>query len=141
MLVVDDAPVNVALLEHLLSRDGHTVLTAADGREALSIVERERPEVVLTDVLMPGLDGHELCRAIKSNPATCLTPVVLVTSLQSRDERLKGINAGADDFLIKPVEADQFLASVRRALAESLAMAQGGAEGREAGNLTPTKEL
>ena len=116
MLVVDDSPVNVALLEHLLSRDGHTVLTAADGLEALSIVERERPEVVLTDVLMPGLDGHELCRAIKSNPVTCLTPVVLVTSLQSRDERLKGINAGADDFLIKPVNPHEVCARVRSLL-------------------------
>ena len=116
MLVVDDAPVNVALLEHLLSRDGHTVLTAADGLEALSIIERERPEVVLTDVVMPGIDGYELCRAIKSNPTTRLTPVVLVTSLQSRDERLKGINAGADDFLIKPVNPHEVCARVRSLL-------------------------
>jgi putative two-component system response regulator len=116
VLVVDDAPVNVALLEHLLSRDGHTVLTAADGLEALSIIERERPEVVLTDVVMPGIDGYELCRAIKSNPTTRLTPVVLVTSLQSRDERLKGINAGADDFLIKPVNPHEVCARVRSLL-------------------------
>jgi response regulator RpfG family c-di-GMP phosphodiesterase len=72
VLVVDDAPTNVALLKQLLSRDGHTVLTSADGLDALAIVERERPELVLTDVVMPGQDGHELCRAIKANPATSL---------------------------------------------------------------------
>jgi putative two-component system response regulator len=101
------------MLEAFLLRDGHTVLTAVDGIEALAIVQRERPEVVLSDVVMPGLDGHELCRAIKANPATRLTPVVLVTSLLGREERLKGINAGADDFLIKPVDPHEVCARVR----------------------------
>ena len=105
MLVVDDARINVELLKEVLSRDGHTVLTAADGLEALAIIERDRPEVVLSDVMMPGMDGYELCRAIKAHPATRLTPVVLVTSLQSREERLKGIHAGADDFLTKPFDS------------------------------------
>jgi len=104
------------VLERLLTRDGHTVLTAADGLQAFDIVQRDRPEIVLTDVMMPGKDGHELCRAIKANPATCLTPVVLVTSLKGREERLKGINAGADDFLIKPVDAHEVLARVRSLL-------------------------
>jgi putative two-component system response regulator len=113
VLVVDDSPTNVALLKELLARDGHTVLTAADGIEALAIVERERPEVVLSDVVMPGLNGHELCRAIKANLATRLTPVVLVTSLHGREERLKGINAGADEFLIKPVDPPEVCARVR----------------------------
>ena len=104
------------MLRQLLTRDGHTVLTAGDGVQAFDIVQRERPEIVLTDVMMPGKDGHELCRAIKANPATCLTPVVLVTSLKGREERLKGINAGADDFLIKPVDAHEVLARVRSLL-------------------------
>lgn len=104
---------NVALLKELLSRDGHTVLTAGDGIEGLAIVERERPELVLSDVIMPGKDGYELCRAIKTNPATRFTPVVLVTSLQGREERLKGINAGADDFLSKPVDPLEVCARVR----------------------------
>jgi len=113
VLVVDDARINVELLKEVLSRDGHTVLTAADGLEALAIVERDRPEVVLSDVMMPEMDGYELCRAIKSSPVTRLTPVVLVTSLQSREERLKGINAGADDFLLKPVNPHEVCARVR----------------------------
>jgi putative two-component system response regulator len=104
------------VLKRLLLRDGHTVLTAADGLEAWDIVRRERPEIVLTDVMMPGQDGHELCRAIKGNSETCLTPVVLVTSLKGREERLKGINAGADDFLIKPVDPHEVLARVRSLL-------------------------
>ena len=116
MLVVDDAPTNVAMLQQLLTRDGHTVLTAADGLHAFDIVRRERPEVVLTDVMMPGQDGHDLCRAIKANPSTCLTPVVLVTALKGREERLKGINAGADDFLIKPVDPHEVSARVRSLL-------------------------
>ena len=116
VLVVDDAPTNVALLEQLLSRDGHTVLTATNGLDALVIVERDRPELVLTDVVMPGRDGHELCRAIKANPATCLTPVVLVTSLRGREERLKGIHAGADDVLIKPVDPHELRARVQSLL-------------------------
>jgi putative two-component system response regulator len=113
VLVVDDARINVELLKEVLSRDGHTVLTAADGLEALAIVERDRPEVVLSDVMMPEMDGYELCRAIKASPVTRLTPVVLVTSLQSREERLKGINAGADDFLLKPVNPHEVCARVR----------------------------
>ena len=74
---MDDSPIIVQTLRQLLTRDGHTVLTAADGLEAFDIVQREHPEVVLSDVMMPGLDGHALCRAIKANPATRLTPVVL----------------------------------------------------------------
>jgi putative two-component system response regulator len=89
------------------------VLTAGDGIEGLATVERDRPEIVLCDVMMPGKDGYELCRAIKANPATRLTPVVLVTSLEGREERLKGINAGADDFLTKPVDPIELCARVR----------------------------
>jgi putative two-component system response regulator len=116
VLVVDDGPANVALLQQLLTREGHSVLTASDGLEALAIVERERPDLVLTDVQMPGRDGHELCRAIKAHPATRLTPVVLITSLQGREERLKGINAGADDFVVKPVDGHELRARVRSLL-------------------------
>lgn len=89
------------------------MLTAGDGIEGLATVERDRPEIVLCDVMMPGKDGYELCRAIKANPATRLTPVVLVTSLEGREERLKGINAGADDFLTKPVDPIELCARVR----------------------------
>ena len=89
------------------------MLTAGDGIEGLATVERDRPEIVLCDVMMPGKDGYELCRAIKANPATRLTPVVLVTSLEGREDRLKGINAGADDFLIKPVDPLEVCARVR----------------------------
>src|SRR6266508_3864600 len=78
VLVVDDAPANVALLQQLLMRDGYRVVTAVDGVEAFALVERELPDIVLSDVVMPQRDGVELCRAIKANPATRLIPVVLV---------------------------------------------------------------
>ena len=113
VLVVDDAPANVALLQQLLCREGYDVLTAANGRDALEIVHRHRPDLVLSDVVMPGGDGLSLCRAIKANPATRLMPVILLTSLEGRDERLAGIDAGADDFVHKPFDAQELRARVR----------------------------
>ena len=116
MLVVDDAPANLSLLKQLLTRDGYSVLTARDGVYALEIVEREAPDIVLTDVVMPRRDGIDLCRAIKANPASRLTPVVLVTSFQGHEDRLRGIEAGADDFLLKPFDPHELRARVRSLL-------------------------
>ena len=89
VLVVDDAPANLTLLKQLLTREGYSVITANDGVEALAIVEREAPDIVLTDVVMPRRDGVDLCRAIKANPASRLIPVVLVTSFQGHEDRLR----------------------------------------------------
>lgn len=113
LLVVDDEPGNVALLVRVLSREGYDVLTASGGVEALQMVQDRRPDLVLSDVAMPGGDGLSLCRAIKNEPATRLTPVVLLTALESRDERLKGIDAGADDFIAKPFDRQELRARIR----------------------------
>jgi putative two-component system response regulator len=113
VLVVDDNPGDVFLARTLLEEQGYAVFTAHNGRDALDIVDRERPDVVLSDVLMPEPDGFELCRQIKRNPATRLIPVVLITGLHDLDDKIKGIDAGADDFLAKPFNFDELTARVR----------------------------
>lgn len=113
ILVVDDVSSNVELLRTLLMRQGYAVVTASDGREALDMVAQERPDLVLMDVLMPELSGYEVCEQLKKNPATRLTPVVLITALNQREDKIQGINAGADDFLTKPVDAHELRARVR----------------------------
>jgi cyclic di-GMP phosphodiesterase len=112
ILVVDDEPANVELLRILLVREGYAVVTASDGQQALEMVEREQPDLVLTDVLMPKFTGFEVCSRIKQNKATRLTPVVLITALADSEDRIQGINAGADDFLTKPVNRLELRARV-----------------------------
>ena len=116
ILVVDDLASNARLLERLLTRVGHTVRLARDGREALDMVARDRPDLILMDVLMPTLDGFETCRRLKGDPITCLVPVVLVTALQDSSDRIRGLEAGADDFLSKPVNEAELSARVRSLL-------------------------
>jgi putative two-component system response regulator len=113
VLVVDDEASNVRLLKSLLTRDGYDVVTAADGEEALGMVASVSPDLVVMDVLMPKLSGYEVCERIKHNPATRLTPVVLITALDGREDRIRGINAGADDFLTKPVDPHELRARAR----------------------------
>jgi DNA-binding response OmpR family regulator len=113
ILVVDDTPHNVKLLADILMAKGYAVCTAASGVEALEKVEKEQPDLVLLDVIMPTMSGYEVCRALRANPATELLPVVMVTALDPEEERVKGIEAGADDFLAKPVNVAELLARVR----------------------------
>jgi adenylate cyclase len=113
LLVVDDTPKNVKLLADILTARGYHVVTAASGAEALSQVEAERPDLVLLDVVMPEMSGYEVCRKLRSNPATQLLPVVMVTALDPGEERIKGIEAGADDFLTKPINQAELLARVK----------------------------
>lgn len=103
ILVVDDIPVNVKLLEARLMAEYFQVLTASNGEDALRICEDGACDMVLLDVIMPGIDGFEVCRRLKSNPQTMHLPVVMVTALDQPEDRIKGLAAGADDFLTKPV--------------------------------------
>lgn len=116
ILVVDDTPANVKLLADLLGAKGYAVATAATGEEGLAKVASERPDLVLLDVMMPGLSGYDVCRRLREDSKTALLPIVLVTSLDPHQERVKGIDAGADDFLSKPINQPELFARVRSLL-------------------------
>ncbi|MBC8023424.1 MAG: response regulator [Burkholderiales bacterium] len=116
ILAVDDNAQNVRLLEQLLKSSGYEVVSALSGADALAKLEAAQPDLVLLDVVMPGMSGYEVCRAIRANPATALLPVVMVTALDPAEERVKGIEAGADDFLSKPINQAEILARVKSLL-------------------------
>jgi putative two-component system response regulator len=113
VLVVDDYEPNLSGLRLLLERADYDVLTASNGEDAMHIVARDRPDVVLLDVLMPGISGLDVCTALKQDEATRLTPVVLISANQVRDTRVAGLDAGADDFLNRPIDLEELYARVR----------------------------
>ncbi len=113
VLVVDDIPANVKLLEARLSAEYFDVVTAMSGDEALTICERAECDLVLLDVMMPDMDGFEVCRRLKKNPATHHIPVVMVTALDQPSDKVRGLDAGADDFLTKPIAELALIARVR----------------------------
>jgi adenylate cyclase len=115
ILVVDDQRTNAEMVSGLLRNLGYEVELALGGQEALDLVHTKGPDLVISDILMPGVDGYELCRRLRANTATALLPVILVTSAE-QSERIKGIEAGADDFLAKPVNWAELFGRVKRLL-------------------------
>ncbi|TIN68572.1 MAG: response regulator, partial [Mesorhizobium sp.] len=113
ILVVDDIPANVRLLEVRLLAEYFEVLTATNGPDAIETCENGKVDVVLLDVMMPDMDGFEVCRRLKSDPATSHIPVVMITALDQVSDRVRGLEAGADDFLTKPVNDLQLMTRVK----------------------------
>jgi putative two-component system response regulator len=116
ILIVDDEFAARSALNTLLRREGYEVRDASDGSSALLECAKFRPDLILLDILMPGMNGFEVCRRIKTTPETRLTPVVLITGLSATEDRIEGINAGADDFLSKPIDFNELLARTRSLL-------------------------
>ncbi len=122
ILIVDDEPLNVDLLEQELGDLGYRTDTAFGGLEALAKVAANPPDLILLDVMMPDLDGITVCRQLKDDPTTHLIPIVIMTALSAVEDRVRGIEAGADDFLTKPVDDRELLARIRTALKTKLAI-------------------
>lgn len=116
ILIVDDLAANREILTGLLEAEGHDLDTASDGLEALEHATANPPDLILMDVTMPRLTGFEACRRLKADPRTELVPIVLITGLLAREDRIQGIAAGCDDFLTKPVDSEQLLARTRTLL-------------------------
>jgi two-component system cell cycle response regulator len=111
--VVDDVAVNLRLLEAKLAAEYYQVITAQSGKEALEKIATERPDIVLLDVMMPGMDGFEVCRRIRAAPESVNLPVVMVTALSEQQDRVRGLEAGADDFLTKPIQDEALFSRIR----------------------------
>ena len=113
ILLVDDLPQNLEIYSGLLEPEGYAIELAQDGEQAVEIAFKEPPDLILMDVSMPRLSGFEACRILKSDERTRLVPLVLITALSAREDRIKGIAAGCDDFLAKPVDFEELLAVAR----------------------------
>jgi len=127
VLLVDHSADDRLLMSLYLRRSGVEILTASNGEEALQITAAKLPDLVVLDLMMQGMSGFEVCKRIKSNPATALTPVVFLTAVDNREDRIKGLQAGADDFFSKQVQREEFLVRVKSLLATHQARKQEAA--------------
>jgi CheY-like chemotaxis protein len=116
IMVVDDQPINIKLLQRKLERQDMDILVAYNGRECLDMVEKELPDLILLDIMMPQMDGIETCQHLKANPATETIPIIFITAKASKEGKLEGLDAGAVDYITKPIDLDETLARVRTQL-------------------------
>lgn len=113
VLIADDNEIERENLQDLLMLDGYALALAQNGVEALDSAVKFQPDLILLDVMMPGMDGYEVCRRLRTNPVMANVPIILITSLDDRESRLRGIEAGADDFISKPFDSTEMQARVR----------------------------
>ena len=116
ILIVDDEPNNRVLLQVMLANDGYEIVTASAGNEALELVEKLPPDLIVLDVMMPGMDGYQVAARIKTNPATRHIPIIMLTALSDRNSMMHGLNAGAEEFLTKPVVRAELSVRVKNLL-------------------------
>ena len=113
ILAVDDDPVTLKLVAVTLTRAGYEVLTAKDGKEALARVEGIQPDLIILDVMMPGLDGYEVCRRLRGMPSTAAIPIMMLTATSSLENKIAGFEAGSDDYMVKPFEPAELEAHIK----------------------------
>jgi len=116
ILIVDDQPINVQLLKRKLEREGLRVVAAYSGIEALDVVRKEKPDLILLDVMMPDMDGIEVCQRLQASDDTRTIPVIFVTARTSKEGKIEGLNVGAVDYITKPIDLDETLARVQTQL-------------------------
>lgn len=116
ILCVDDEPVNLKLFEAALTPEGYEVIKASSGKEALEIIKELEIDIMFLDVMMPEIDGYEICRRLKENPVTQHVPIVMVTALTDKASRIKGLEAGANDFMTKPVDKIELIVRTKNLL-------------------------
>jgi CheY-like chemotaxis protein/DNA-binding CsgD family transcriptional regulator len=119
VMIIDDIPDNLALLSDTLSESGYRVLVATDGRSALEQIEYLRPDIILLDVMMPGINGYETCNRLKANPKTATIPVLFMTALSELNDLLRGFGEGAMDYMVKPIRPPEVLARVEAQLVQA----------------------
>src|SRR5574343_1184488 len=119
VLIVDDTPGNLALLSDTLSEADYRVLVATDGHSALEQIQYIKPDIILLDVMMPGIDGFETCRQLKADPATAAIPVLFMTGLSELDHLLRGFGEGALDYIVKPIRPAEVLARIEVHLSQT----------------------
>ncbi len=112
VLAVDDIPLNLLLVQKMLSRFNFTLRSAANGQQALDAVAEQKPDLILLDLMMPGIDGFEVIRRLRSDPATADIQIVILSALNSTEDVVKGFNAGANDFIMKPIIMEKLLTCV-----------------------------